>query len=142
MSCSLYVLNVIRFASIYHINTNRMPTTLYRSLTLHIIFNQTWSPRWVDCLAPLWKYRRKVSFSKKQQCIAQFSNQTRVDNLVVVNLRSYPLSCTAASWDISVKFLSREHNSALCSTWRWSSGQRVWLGNERFEFDAYQRQCL
>ena len=22
-------------------------------------------------------------------------------------------------------------------TWRWSSGQRVWLGNERFEFDAY-----
>ena len=24
----------------------------------------------------------------------------------------------------------------LLRTWRWSSGQRVWLGNERFEFDA------
>ena len=21
--------------------------------------------------------------------------------------------------------------------WKWSSGQRIWLGNERFEFDVY-----
>ena len=25
----------------------------------------------------------------------------------------------------------------VIGTWRWSSGLRVWLENERFEFDAY-----
>ena len=29
----------------------------------------------------------------------------------------------------------------VCSL-KWSSGQRVWLGKERFEFDIYQRHYL
>ena len=43
--------------------------------------------------------------------------ELRVDNLAVVNLHYYPLSCTAASRDIDVNCVFQEHNSALCPAW-------------------------
>ena len=41
--------------------------------------------------------------------------ESSVDSLATANLRSYPLSCTAASWDNSVEYLSQGYNSALCA---------------------------
>ena len=42
-------------------------------------------------------------------------NRHQTFNLAVAYLHIYPLSCSAASWNISVHCLSQGHNSALCS---------------------------
>ena len=41
------------------------------------------------------------------------SQKPIVTNLTIANLRSYQLSCTAASWDDSIKCLSQRHNRAF-----------------------------
>ena len=46
---------------------NRLFTTPTRNLIRFAIFHQTEPPRWVDCLAPLWDCKRKVSFPRTQQ---------------------------------------------------------------------------
>ena len=59
------------------------------------------------------------------KCLSQRHNNTlpssrtkpKADNLAIANLHSYPLSCTTASWDDSIKCLSQGHNSTLCLVW-------------------------
>ena len=73
---SLYLADVTRFTSVHHTNINRLFITPTRNWISGVIFSQTGSPRRVDCLAPLWEFRCKVSFPRTQQCIAQFRNRT------------------------------------------------------------------
>ena len=55
------------------------------------------------------------------KCLSQGHNDTlpssgtklRADNLVIANLCSYPLSCTAANWDDGVNCLYQGQNSAV-----------------------------
>ena len=70
-------------------------TTPTRSFIRYTTFNQTGPPRWVDCSASLREF-----IPRTQQYIAQFRNRT--DNLAIANLRCYPPSCTAVSWDDSI----------------------------------------
>ena len=91
----------MRFASVNPTSMNCLSTAPTRSLILHVIFKQTKPPQRVDCLTPLWKYRREVSYPRHSDSLPS-SGKQKVDNLAVTNLRFYPLSCTAASWDISV----------------------------------------
>ena len=55
-----------------------------------------------------------------QHCPVQKS-KPRADNLAIVNLRSYSLRCTAASWNDSVNCLPQ---------------------GERFKFVFYKKNCL
>ena len=56
------------------------------------------------------------------KCLSQEHNDVlpgsgtkhKVDNFAIANLRFYPLSCIAASWDESVKGTSQRHNNAIC----------------------------
>ena len=47
--------------------------------------------------------RHEVFLPRTQRYISSSGSEPRVDNLAVANLRSYPLSCTVASWDNDVK---------------------------------------
>ena len=73
-------------------------------------------PQRVDCKAPLWEYRREVSFPK-HTAINFPVQKLRVNNLAIANLCSYPMKCNASCWDDSAKCLSQERNSALCTVW-------------------------
>ena len=42
-----------------------------QSLTHHAIFSQTGPQQLVDCLAPFWELKHKVSFPRTQQCIVE-----------------------------------------------------------------------
>ena len=53
---------------------------------------------------------------ERNDALPNSGTKPRVDN-TVANLCSYPLSCTSASWDISVLCLSQGHNSALGPVW-------------------------
>ena len=56
-SSSLYVTEVICFASVYHTNMNCLSTTPTQSLLhhAHANFEQTGTPQRVDCLTRLWE---------------------------------------------------------------------------------------
>ena len=51
---------------------------------------------------------------------------------------SVPSSTPASAiiYDACISIIKKKKNCKVCVYW-WSSGQRVWLGNERFEFDDY-----
>ena len=68
-----------------------------------------------------------MSFQKQMQVVLSFA---RGGGRVVSASESETIvpSSTTASAII--------YDARTC-TWRWSSGLRVWLENERFEFDAY-----
>ena len=83
-----YIPDVIGFASIFHTNTK---------LDKFRIFSQDWATMTGRLLSPLWECMRKVSYT-----LPSSGSESRVNNLAVANLRSYPLSRTAASWDITV----------------------------------------
>ena len=71
------------------------------------IFSHTVPSRRVGGLSQLWNNTRKMSFSQGQNVTLPSSKtEPRVDNLAVANLRSYPLSCTAACLDYSVTCFS------------------------------------
>ena len=52
-----------------HTNMDRLYATLTRNLIRHAIFSLTGPARRVDCLAPLWKYKREMTFPRTQQRI-------------------------------------------------------------------------
>ena len=82
-------------SSAYHINTN---------LATLPIFSYTRPPRPSDALTTLSIYRHKVSFPRTQRYSAYSSDtKPKVDNFTLANLRSYPLSCNAANWNVNVK---------------------------------------
>ena len=77
LTCSFSnVPDIVRFASVFHTNVDRLSTTPSRSLIRHAIFSQTKPLRRVNCLISLWKYRRKVSFPRTQRFVARLMNQT------------------------------------------------------------------
>ena len=53
----------------------------------------------------------KCLFQEHYNALPISRTKPRVNNLVVVNLHSYPLSCTVTSWDNSFKCCSQGHNS-------------------------------
>ena len=91
----------------------RLFSTPTRNLIFHAILWSDLPPRRVDCLALLWAYMRGLFSQRLSDTLRNSGTKPKVDNFAVANLRSYPLRCTAASWDISIKCLSQEHNSVL-----------------------------
>ena len=86
------------------LHISRLSTTPIRSLIHYAIFSQAGLPRRVYYLAPLWENKREV-FQAHNNALHSSETEPRVDNLAIANMSSYPLSCTAASWDDCVKCL-------------------------------------
>ena len=57
----------------------------------------------------------KRLFQGHNDLLPSSGTEPRLDNLAVANLRSFPLSCTAVSWDNSIKCPSQRHNSNMPS---------------------------
>ena len=60
---------------------------------------QSESPRKVDA----WPRCERAS----EKCLSKNKKKLIVDKFGVANLRSYPLNCTAASWDFIVKIFPK-----------------------------------
>ena len=113
LNAYLYEPQVICFASVCRTNMDRLSTTLTRDLIRHAIFIQTGPPWRVNCFA-LGNIRRKYFFQEHNDRLPSSRTETRVNNLAVADLRSYPLNCSAASWDISNNCFSPAPNTAFC----------------------------
>ena len=87
-----------RRSFVYYTNT---------SLKRHSSFSQTGTPGWVDCLAHYGSIGVKSFFLEHNDALPISETGPKVNNLATANLHSYPISCTAASWDASVKGLSK-----------------------------------
>ena len=122
MTCFIFLLRMYQMLyssrlptlrDFYHIDMDCRSTAPTQSLIRHYaIFGQTGPPQWVDCLAPLRKYRREVSFPRDNSTLPSSGTELRAHNFAITYLRSYLLSCTAASWDDIVKCFTQEHKSA------------------------------
>ena len=97
---------------------NRQGSFVYqqtRSLIYHAIFSPTGLPRRVDWLAHYGIIVVKCLFQGHSNTLSVSGTKPRVDNFAIANLRSYPLTCTTASWNGSVKCLF--DNSTLRLVW-------------------------
>ena len=96
-----------------------MSATLTRSLIRYANFGRTGPLRRLDCFDPLLECQCNEFLPRTQRSLVRFRNRTdnlekeRVNNFAVANLRSHPLSCTAASLGISVMCLSQTHHNAI-----------------------------
>ena len=132
---SKYELDVIRFTSVYLSNTK--PDT---SCSLWL---ERTTAKVKFCLIPLKENRRKVSFPGHNDTLPSSGTEPRVDSLVVTNLHSYPIKCTAASWDISVKRLSQRHTQHCIFTQRVShSSKSIEIGLDCSNFRPLTRYFL
>ena len=86
---------------------------VYHTLILHAIFGQTETPQRVNCLAPYGSKVLKYLSQKNSNAFPSSGTKPKVENLVVANLRSYPLSCIATSLMIALSVFPRtQHFSA------------------------------
>ena len=106
------------YASVYHNKIDRLSIKPTQSLIRYPVFSRL-SKR--DGKLAWFRYGSisvKCLFQTQNDALPSLGTEPRVDNLEVANLlRLYPLSCTIASRDVSVKRLFQEHNSALCRVW-------------------------
>ena len=91
------------FAFVYHINIDCLSNTL---IATSCKVNEIGSPRRVETWL---RYRNtgiKCLFQKINDTLPSLDIEPRVNDFANAKFRLYVLSCTSASWEVRVKYLS------------------------------------
>ena len=110
-----------------HLRTSHVPNVVYASRSIyHINMDRLSTSLIMQSFVRLGQHDGKIvrlrNGNTGVKCVSQgqydtlpsSGNEPRADNLAIANLQSQPLSCTATSWDDSVKCLSQKRNGTLC----------------------------
>ena len=106
------------FVNIFHMYSNKalVIETGSTSTLMRMLLGYSWRHNTSTAFVLLCSVGVKCVCQRHSDTLHSLGTEPRVDSLAVANLRSYPLSSTATSMDISVKCLSQGHSSALYSS--------------------------